>query len=176
MTRSTTRPTSSGRSELPGSNDPARPRVRPARVAVVGIHGHGSTHVRNALSLQEHGKCRLVGVADLRPPDAGTVGPDVGVFTDLESLLAVTDVDIVVVCTPIHTHRQLAEAAMRAGADVLLEKPPVPTMAEFEHLLALCVRHRPTSIARQARPSGAGDYKGSRRKRQRGQSRCADCS
>ena len=41
-------------------------------------------------------------------------------------------------CTPIHTHRQLAEAAMRAGADVLLEKPPVPTMAEFEHLLALC--------------------------------------
>jgi predicted dehydrogenase len=137
MTRSTTRPTSSGRSELPGSNDPARPQVRPARVAVVGIHGHGSTHVRNALSLQEHGKCRLVGVADLRPPDAGTVGPDVGVFTDLESLLAVTDVDIVVVCTPIHTHRQLAEAAMRAGADVLLEKPPVPTMAEFEQLLAL---------------------------------------
>ena len=115
-----------------------RPPVRPARVAVVGIHGHGSTHVRNALALQENGQCQLVAVADLRPPDAGTVGPDVGVFTDLDALLAATAVDIVVVCTPIHTHRQLAEAAMRAGADVLLEKPPVPTMAEFEHLLALC--------------------------------------
>ncbi len=138
MTRSTARAMSSPRSDLAGANGPARRHVRPARVAVVGIHGHGSTHVRNALTLQEDGTCRLVAVADLRPPNAGTVGPDVAVFTDLDSLLATTDVDIVVVCTPIHTHRQLAEAAMRAGADVLLEKPPVPTMAEFEHLLALC--------------------------------------
>jgi predicted dehydrogenase len=107
-------------------------------VAVVGIHGHGSTHVRNAVSLQDGGGCRLVAVADPRPPDAGTVGPDVGVFTDLDALLAATAVDIVVVCTPIHTHRQLAETAMLAGADVLLEKPPVPTMAEFEQLIALC--------------------------------------
>jgi predicted dehydrogenase len=60
------------------------------------------------------------------------------VFTDLTALLAATAVDVVVVCTPIHTHRQLAEDAMRAGADVLLEKPPVPTMAEFDQLLALC--------------------------------------
>ena len=77
-------------------------------------------------------------VADPRPPDADVVGPDVGVFDNLGALLTATAVDIVVVCTPIHTHRQLAEAAMRAGADVLLEKPPVPTMAEFERLLALC--------------------------------------
>lgn len=112
--------------------------ARQARVAVVGIHGHGSTHVRNALALQESGQCRLVAVADFRPPEPGSVGPDVAVFADLDALLAATAVDIVVVCTPIHTHRQLAEAAMRAGADVLLEKPPVPTMAEFSRLLALC--------------------------------------
>ena len=42
------------------------PAVRPARVAVVGIHGHGSTHVRNALALQQNGTCQLVAVADLR--------------------------------------------------------------------------------------------------------------
>jgi predicted dehydrogenase len=147
MTRSTTQPPSSTASERPPAqrpvrppDAPARPPVRPARVAVVGIHGHGSTHVRNAQSLQESGQCALVAVADLRPPDPGTVGPDVGVFADLDALLASTAVDIVVVCTPIHTHGTLAEAAMRAGADVLLEKPPVPTMAEFEQLLALCAQ------------------------------------
>src|SRR6476659_2216707 len=145
MTRSTTQPPSSSASDRPPAprasrppDVPARRPVRPARVAVVGIHGHGSTHVRNAQTLQEHGQCALVAVADLRPPDPGTVGPDVGVFTDLDALLASTAVDIVVVCTPIHTHGTLAEAAMRAGADVLLEKPPVPTMAEFDQLLALC--------------------------------------
>ena len=89
-------------------------------------------HCRRAAS------AALVAVADFRPPEAGSVGPDVAVFADLDALLAATAVDIVVVCTPIHTHRQLAEAAMRAGADVLLEKPPVPTMAEFSRLLALC--------------------------------------
>ena len=138
MTRSTTRPSSSGTSNRPRAADPAAMGVRPARVAVVGIHGHGSTHVRNALALQENGKCALVAVADFRPPEPGSVGPDVAVFADLDALLAATAVDIVVVCTPIHTHRQLAEAAMRAGADVLLEKPPVPTIAEFARLLALC--------------------------------------
>src|SRR5665647_3774624 len=32
--------------------------------------------------------------------------------------------DVVVVCTPIHTHFALASQALRAGCDVLLEKPP----------------------------------------------------
>ncbi|MET0865589.1 MAG: DUF6807 family protein [Nakamurella sp.] len=107
---------------------------------MVGIHGHGSSHVRNALALQDGGLCRLVAVADPRPPEAGAVGADVAVFSDLAALLSATSVDIVVVCTPIHTHRQLAAAAMLAGADVLLEKPPVPTMAEFEQLLELCTQ------------------------------------
>ena len=37
--------------------------------------------------------------------------------------------------SPIGTHATLAEAALQAGCDVLLEKPPTATLAEFEHLL-----------------------------------------
>jgi predicted dehydrogenase len=103
-------------------------------VAVVGIHGHGWTHLRNAQALQATGSCQLVAVADPRPPDAGSIDAEVRVFDSLQTLLAAAEVDVVVICTPIHTHRELAEAAMRAGADVLLEKPPVPTMAEFQRL------------------------------------------
>jgi predicted dehydrogenase len=40
----------------------------------------------------------------------------------------------VVISTPIHTHVPLATLALRAGADVLLEKPPAPSFAEFERL------------------------------------------
>ena len=108
------------------------------KVAVVGIHGHGNSHLVNARTLQDKGLCRLVAVADPRPPVAGSLDADVRVFPDLAALLDSTQVDVVVLCTPIHTHAELAGAAMRAGADVLLEKPPVPTMAEFHELEALC--------------------------------------
>jgi predicted dehydrogenase len=111
---------------------------RSTRVALVGVHGHGAVHLANLRALTEQARCRLVAVADPVPPRAEVIGPEVAVFGDLPTLLAATTVDIVVLCTPIHTHTSLAEAAMRAGADVLLEKPPVATMAEFVQLQQLC--------------------------------------
>jgi predicted dehydrogenase len=41
----------------------------------------------------------------------------------------------VVVCTPPHTHLALATAAARAGADLLLEKPPLTTLDEHAALV-----------------------------------------
>src|SRR6266536_3503791 len=103
--------------------------MRAPRVAVAGVHGHGASHVRNVVRLAEAGRARLAAVADpLRAEDLPT---DVQVFAGLEELLAATEVDIVIISTPIQTHLPLAELAMRAGADVLLEKPPTASLAEF---------------------------------------------
>jgi predicted dehydrogenase len=102
------------------------------RIALVGVHGHGASHVRNVARLETAGRVRLVAVADPRPPDE--LAPGVSAFADLSSLLAATEVDIVVICTPIHTHVPLAELAVRAGADVLLEKPPAASLEEFGRL------------------------------------------
>ena len=105
------------------------------KVAVAGVHGHGASHVRNVARLAEAGRARLVAVADPRPAD--DLPPDVQVFAGLEELLAATEVDVVIISTPIQTHVPLAELAMRAGADVLLEKPPTASLAEFEQLSAV---------------------------------------
>src|SRR2546422_8442267 len=99
-----------------------------ARVAVVGIHGPGASHVRNVARLADAGRAELVAVAD--PQGADDLPAGVQVFNGLDELLATTEVDVVVICTPIQTHVPLAELAMRAGADVLLEKPPPASMAE----------------------------------------------
>lgn len=104
------------------------------RIAVVGIHGHGSSHVRRAQELQRSGVAALVAVADLRPPEPGTLDASVRVFRSLTELLTETEVDVVVLCTPIHTHFELATLALEAGADVLLEKPPVTSIDEFAAL------------------------------------------
>ncbi|MFC9689411.1 Gfo/Idh/MocA family protein [Kribbella sp. NPDC056951] len=95
------------------------------RIAVAGVHGHGATHVRNAGLYGD-----LVAIADPRPPD----DVDVPVYPSLDELLAATEVDVVIISTPIQTHVPLAELAMRSGADVLLEKPPTASLAEFEYL------------------------------------------
>lgn len=106
----------------------------PARIAVAGAHGYGRAHLDNVARLTKAGLARLVGVADPVAPDPDTVPARVPVFENLTDLLAQIDVDVVTVATPIHTHLPLAAAAMRAGADVLVEKPPVPSLAAFTEL------------------------------------------
>jgi predicted dehydrogenase len=106
--------------------------TNPPRIALVGVHGHGASHVRNVARLETAGRVRLVAVADPRPPDE--LAPGVSAFADLSALLAATEVDVVVISTPIHTHVPLAELALRAGADVLLEKPPAASLDEFGRL------------------------------------------
>ena len=118
------------------------PRVgssEPVRVLVVGGHGHGRAHLRNARRLEGEGVVRLVGVCDLQPPAGESEALAAGVpwTGDLDALLARAAPEVVVVCTPIQTHVDLAEKALRAGADVLLEKPPTPTLQDHERLASV---------------------------------------
>ncbi|GAA2344366.1 Gfo/Idh/MocA family oxidoreductase [Saccharopolyspora halophila] len=98
-------------------------------VVLAGVHGHGRWHLRNLERLSP--AARLAGICDLRPPET-----DVPTAADLEELLERVRPDVTVVCTPIHTHVDLALTAAKHGSHVLLEKPPAPTLAEFERLAA----------------------------------------
>jgi predicted dehydrogenase len=123
-------------------------------VAVAGIHGHGASHVRNVARLAAAGRAELVAVAD--PRGATDLPAEVRVFAGLDELLDATQVDVVVICTPIQTHVPLAELAMRSGADVLLEKPPTASMAEFERLSAIVAETgRACQVGFQAQSSEA---------------------
>ncbi|ASW55256.1 Gfo/Idh/MocA family protein [Plantactinospora sp. KBS50] len=104
-----------------------------ARVALVGAGGHGRSHRRNLARLAERGLVEPVALCDTNPvEDPG----DVPVFTELAAMLAATAPDVVIICTPPHTHLEIALAAVAAGADLLLEKPPVSSLDEHADLLA----------------------------------------
>jgi len=111
--------------------------VTPA-VALIGANGHGRWHRRRIAALQSAGVLRLVALADVHPiePDPDAPATDVPAFTDHRELLAATRPDAVVICTPPHTHLPIALDALAAGCDVLLEKPPVPTLGDHHALLA----------------------------------------
>jgi predicted dehydrogenase len=116
-----------------GSPDPAAV----PRIALVGVHGFGERHLANLARLEEAGAVELVAVADPNPPAQGRLAGSVAVFDDLAQLLAADPgVDVVILATPIQTHAPLALAALAAGKDVYVEKPPVASLAQFQDLLA----------------------------------------
>jgi predicted dehydrogenase len=108
--------------------------VTPA-VALVGANGHGRWHRRRIAELAASGTVRLAGLADPAPLDDDPPVPaGARVFRDHQTLLAATRPDVVVICTPPHTHLPIALDALAVGCDLLLEKPPVVTTAEHERL------------------------------------------
>jgi predicted dehydrogenase len=109
----------------------------PPRVVLVGAHGHGRGHLTYLAAREAAGRIRLAGVADVRPLDEQQreLAGDAFVGSDAAQVIAEVRPSVVVISTPMHTHAGLAKLAFDAGAHVLLEKPPTPTMAEFDRLL-----------------------------------------
>ncbi|MEU1804007.1 Gfo/Idh/MocA family oxidoreductase [Streptomyces sp. NPDC019937] len=111
----------------------------PVPVVLAGARGHGRWHLENIRRLAGEGLVRLAGVCELRPLDAAELGDGFGEpgpeqSGDLGALVARTGARIAVICTPIHTHADLALTAAAHGARLLLEKPPAPSYAEFTRL------------------------------------------
>ena len=62
---------------------------------------------------------------------------DVPVFkTPAELYKAMPEVELVAICTPPGVRHAMVREAVAAGKHVLLEKPPTPTITEFEDLVA----------------------------------------
>ena len=69
-------------------------------------------------------RCQVVGIADAivaRAQEAGRAFDIPFVTADPHELIARRDLDLIDVCTPSHTHFELAWAALEAGKHVLCE-------------------------------------------------------
>lgn len=66
--------------------------------------------------------------------------PDVIVTQSLEELLADTEIELVVITTPNHTHFPFAKAALEAGKHVVVDKPITVSSAECLELMELARR------------------------------------
>lgn len=95
---------------------------RPVRVGVVGCGYWGPKLARNFDEIPES---ELVVVADQRPDRLADIlarYPQLHTTCDYAELLS-SDIDAVVIATPVHTHYALAKAALLADKHVLIEKP-----------------------------------------------------
>jgi predicted dehydrogenase len=104
------------------------------RVGVVGTGHLGRYHLQKYTMIPE---CRVVGVADLSEENArkAAAGIDCEIITDYRGLLG--KVDAVSIAVPTGAHHEVASVFLKAGVDVLLEKPIATTLAEADELLSL---------------------------------------
>jgi predicted dehydrogenase len=108
----------------------------PLKVGVVGFGYWGPKIVRNFNDIPE---ATLAWVTDRDPDRLERVQADypyVRTTMDYDEMLA-SDIDAVVVATPIRTHFALARAALLAGKHVLVEKPLTACSADATELTRL---------------------------------------
>jgi predicted dehydrogenase len=88
-------------------------------------------------------RCRLVAVCDVEADRAEACAREFDIptaTTDWRSTVARTDVDVVDVVTPSHTHHELAVAAIGAGKHVLCEKPVAHDFRDTQRAAELAKR------------------------------------
>lgn len=113
------------------------------RYAVVGAGGYAGRHISHITKHGEKLGCELAAVA-VRPEDrrGGQVeqfaAGGVEVFAGAEEMFEVLAgrVDGVFIPTGIYTHCALTCAALKAGHNVYVEKPPAATVQEVDRMLA----------------------------------------
>jgi len=107
----------------------------------IGIIGCGLIGQKRAKALGAGG--RLVACADIDVGRAGNLAKGSGakVFGDWRGLLALPEVDIVVIATLHDSLAEITLAAIEAGKHVLVEKPAARSAAELEPVMAAAEKH-----------------------------------
>ena len=105
-----------------------------ARVGVAGLGHWGPNLARNFAELAE-----VTWLCDSDPArnDVASRYPQARFTQTFDEMLEDSQLDAVVVATPVPTHFELTQRALEAGKHVLVEKPPAMRGHEMEELVAL---------------------------------------
>ena len=113
----------------------------PGSTIRVGIIGFGfvskTFHIPLLLATDGY---EITAVSSSHPDDVRQILPDVDVVSDPKKLAAHPDVDLVVIASPNETHAPLAEAAMRAEHNVVVDKPFTIDVKQARHLAGMARR------------------------------------
>lgn len=103
----------------------------PIRAAIIGLGHIGVTHVA---ALARTPGLVLAAASDRQPHLSEVLPKGVPFFDSHRSMLDHGGFDTVIVATPNSTHNAIAVDALRAGFNVIVEKPAAVSMAEFDAL------------------------------------------
>lgn len=107
------------------------------RIGMIGTGGIAGWHARQ---LQELPEVVIAAIADTSEDNRGKFADKynlhaAGQFADYREMLAQTELDAVVICSPHTLHFEQATEALKRGLHVLLEKPMTCSSVEAEQLI-----------------------------------------
>lgn len=104
--------------------------------AVIGFGGMGRWHAKK-ISEEMGEYAEVVGIYDINPKQMDVaVERGFGVYASREELLADERIDLVTIATPNDVHKEIAIAAMKAGKNVISEKPVTISTSDLEEMIA----------------------------------------
>ena len=113
----------------------------PARVAIIGVSGYGSIHLQLARASQQRGEITLSAATIINPDEETATVSELRaggteIFNNYEEMLRrhAGRIDLCLIPTGIHWHARMTIAALKAGANVLVEKPLAGSLAEVEEI------------------------------------------
>ncbi len=105
-------------------------------MAIIGFGGMGSWHEANIRT--QLPELKVKGMYDVREePCEKARGLGLHVYGSLEDVLADPEIELVTVATPNNFHKDIVIAALRAGKNVVCEKPVTICSAELEEMIAV---------------------------------------
>jgi scyllo-inositol 2-dehydrogenase (NADP+) len=107
----------------------------PLRIGLMGYGFAGQTF--HAPVIAHCSSTVLAAIATGQPERAHADFPDAAIVPDLDALLALADVECIVIATPNDTHFDLARRALAGGKHVLVDKPVTLSADEARELAAL---------------------------------------
>ncbi len=115
---------------------------RRVRVGLIGSQFISTIH---AESLRRSAEAELLAVASPTPGNARTFAARYSIphhFTDYKMMLAMDEIDLVLVGAPNDLHCEITVAAATAGKHVVIEKPLCLNLAQADRMIEACHRAR----------------------------------
>lgn len=104
-------------------------------IGIVGFGGIGNWHSKKIATLDELG---LSGIYDINPKKMQLAqSRGINTYPTYEAMLADESIDTVIVATPNNFHKPQAIQALRAGKNVICEKPAMMNAKELEEVIAV---------------------------------------
>lgn len=122
-----------------------KPRVE---FGLIGAGGYGVFHLRALNALAKSDAVRLAAIVEPDPkvrrhlqsdPETG----DARFYDDYREMLRCeAKLDAVTIAAPIPFHYEMAQACLKSGIYIYLEKPPAPLLGQLDHLIELDTKSR----------------------------------
>ena len=107
------------------------------QVAIIGTGNISHMHIHAYQQFPE--RVRIAALVDIIPGKAQKVkeqyGLDCDVYLDHHDVLTRDDINLIDVCTPPYVHAEISINGMKAGKNVICEKPMAPSLKECDEMI-----------------------------------------